>query len=287
MTAAARSTTASIIIPAHNEELAIGRLLTGLLADAATGEFEVFVVCNGCTDRTAEIARAHAPKASVIEIPERSKQAALRSGDAAAHAFPRVYLDADLELTASDVRELLSVLDHSGLLATAPQRQIRLDGVPWVVRSYYRVWERLPQVTSGLFGRGVIALTRQGVERILALPPAMSDDLAISEAFEPHERMVASRARVVIRPPKRFLDLMRRRVRVATGTAQFAHSTGLSKDSTTSLSFLLTLIRQRPSAAVDVLVFASVAVLARAGARHRLRKGDFRTWDRDESSRAG
>ena len=46
----------SIVIPAHNEAAVIGRLLSGLLAEAEPDEFEVLVVANGCHDATETVA---------------------------------------------------------------------------------------------------------------------------------------------------------------------------------------------------------------------------------------
>jgi hypothetical protein len=114
----------------------------------------------------------------------------------------------------------------------------------------------------------------------------MSDDLAVSEAFDPHERAIASRARVVIRPPRRVADLLRRRVRVATGTTQLARARGLRSDSKPALSMLFSMVRHQQCALLDVVVFVSVAVIARTWSRQRVRNGNFATWDRDESSRA-
>ena len=54
------STMTSIVIAAHNEETVIGRCLDTLLADAHPGEFDVTVVANGCSDRTAEVAGTRA-----------------------------------------------------------------------------------------------------------------------------------------------------------------------------------------------------------------------------------
>src|SRR5689334_11168861 len=48
----------AILVPAHNEEPVIGRLLRSLAAlDYAN--YEVCVVADNCDDRTAEIAHAH------------------------------------------------------------------------------------------------------------------------------------------------------------------------------------------------------------------------------------
>jgi len=275
---------ASVVIPAHNEQAGIGRLLTGLLAGASPGEFELLVVCNGCTDRTAEVAAGFEPDVTVLRIDQPSKQLALAHGDRHARWPIRVYLDADLELGSADLRALVAAVGQPGVLAAGPARVLPRTGVSWPVRAYYRVWEQLPQVRSGLFGRGVIALSEQGHQRVRQLPPAMSDDLAISEAFRPDERRVVESASVVIRPPRTLRDLVRRRIRVVTGNTELDERGGRSEAARTSPAVLVGLVRQRPANLPGVLVFLTVAVLAKLGARRRARTGD-RSWLRDESSR--
>ncbi|MEV7560402.1 glycosyltransferase family A protein, partial [Streptomyces sp. NPDC089795] len=212
----------SIVIPAHNEGRVIGRLLDALLADTSVSGADIVVVCNGCTDDTARVAGARGERVRVVEIPTPSKHAALRVGDEHAGGFPRLYVDADVVVGAADVRALVGVLDRNPeLLAAAPGRDIPLDGCAWPVRAYYRVWQRLPAVREGLFGRGVIAVTEAGHARLAALPPLMADDLAASLAFGPEERRVVEGARVVVRPPRTWSDLIRRRVRAATSSAVY------------------------------------------------------------------
>ena len=174
----------SIVIPAHNEERTIGRLLILLTLHGSSQRCEIIVVCNGCTDRTADIARATSPEVRVIEIVEPSKKLALRIGDIHASHFPRLFIDADVEIGSADVERLIRALSET-TLAAAPTRSVPRGGVSWPVRYYYDVWERLPQVRNGLFGRGVIALSEDGNKRVQALPQVMSDDLAMSEAFSP------------------------------------------------------------------------------------------------------
>lgn len=49
----------SIVVPAHNEELSISKTLSSLLAiDYPRNQFEIVVVADNCTDRTAAIARS-------------------------------------------------------------------------------------------------------------------------------------------------------------------------------------------------------------------------------------
>lgn len=273
---------ASIVIPAHNEEASIARLLESLKAGAQPGEFEVLVVCNGCTDRTAEVARGFGVEVS--ELAEPSKAAALAHGDSLARYYPRLYVDADVDLDVPAVRALCAALDGD-VLAAGPRRELVLDQASVLVRAYYAVWSRLPQVRTGLFGRGVVAVSAAGHERTRALPAVMSDDLAMSEAFAPSERAVVDEAVVTIRGPRTLRDLLRRRIRVATGNTQLDQVGRRSDEAKTSWADLLRLVRTEPRAAAGVPVFVGVAVVARLASRRRVRSGDFSTWLRDDSSR--
>ncbi|MFD5325497.1 glycosyltransferase [Streptomyces sp. NPDC127092] len=283
----------SIVIPAHNEERTLGRLLDRLLEGAAEREFDILVVCNGCTDDTAGVAAARGPRVRVVETPVPSKHEALRLGDRHAEGFPRLYVDADVELGAADVRALSAALSGPGaVLAAAPARELPMTGCSWRVRAYYRVWQRLPAVREGLFGRGVIAMSAEGHARLAALPPLMADDLAASLAFAPAERAVIPAARVVVRPPRTWPDLIRRRIRAATSTAQLEAHQGASSaagtpqpSARTGMSDLRALLRADPTLLPAMVVFLSAALAARRGARKAVAAGDFATWLRDESSR--
>ncbi|MFF9173295.1 glycosyltransferase [Streptomyces sp. NPDC014793] len=278
----------SIVIPAHNEARVLGRLLDSLLADPSGDETDIVVVCNGCTDDTARIAARRGPRVTVVEIPVPSKHAALRAGDDHARGFPRIYVDADVVITGADVRALTGPLadEASGILATAPERQLPLAACAWPVRAYYRVWQRLPAVREGLFGRGVIAVSKAGYARIAALPPLMADDLAASLAFAPEERLVVGAARVVVHPPRTWPDLVRRRIRAAVSTAQVEqHRDPREASARTGGADLLAVVRAEPGLLAGAVVFVATAVVARWRARKAIEAEDFGTWLRDESSR--
>src|SRR5690625_1123871 len=213
---------AGVVVPAHNEERVLPRLLTGLLKGAEPGELEVLVVANGCTDRTADAAR-EVSGVEVIETPVASKGHALGIGDDAASAFPRLYVDADVELGIGDVRALAEALRQPGILAAGPVRTIPMDGVATAVRWYYDVWQRLPGVDD-LFGRGVIAVSKAGHARLSGWSDVMSDDLLTAMRFERAETLVVESASAVIRPPRTVADLLRRRTRAITGNAMLAAS---------------------------------------------------------------
>lgn len=275
---------ASVVIPAHDEARVIERTLRGLLDRTGAGRLEVIVVCNGCTDDTADLARRFAG-VRVIEVPEPSKQRAMEIGNQAATAFPRVHLDADVTISGAD----LLILAHAvtgAVHAAAPKRVLPLRRSSWVVRGYYRVWEQLPQVRDGLFGRGVIALSEEGQRRVDALPRVLSDDLAASEAFAASERRVVEAACAVVHPPGTTADLLRRRVRVVTGNAQASELGIRRRSSVTTPSVLLRMAIRDPRVGVRVPLFLGVGLAARWRSRRAVRAGDFTTWLRDESSRA-
>ncbi|MCU7726408.1 glycosyltransferase [Actinoplanes sp. KI2] len=279
-------TRASVVVPAHNEAAVIGRLLTALVADARPGEFDIVVVPNGCTDDTAAIARSFGESVTVVETPVANKHHALRLGDRHAGHHPRVYVDGDVVLDAAAVRHLADALSEPGVLAAAPARRLNMTGRALVVRWYYRVWELLPSVREGLYGRGVVAIAEGGHQRIAEMPEAMGDDLAASVAFAPTERRVVEEAVVEVHPPRTTRDLIKRRVRSLTATAQMREISPEHTDQArTSRADLVRLTRGQPALLPHVAVFLAVTVIARLKARKPVREGDFSTWLRDESSR--
>jgi Glycosyl transferase family 2 len=277
----------SVIIPAYNEGRVIGRLLSRLIASAHPGELDVIVVPNGCTDDTVAVAAAFGPPVRVLSIASASKPGAIAAGDRAARGFPRVYLDADVEIGAEDLRAMQRELQRPGVLAAAPEREFVMTGRSWAVRWFYDIWTRLPEVQRGLFGRGVIAISEDGHSRVIALQPVIADDLAVSLAFEPYERVIVSEARVLIHPPKTFADLLRRRMRVTESTAQIKTTPGMpSPDiSLTRPSSLSSLARTGPMMTLQVCFFLFVSMIAKIGAKRSALMHDYSVWHRDESSR--
>ena len=278
----------SVVIPAHNEASVVGRLLSGLLAGAAPGEFEIWVVANGCMDDTAEIAGAFAD-VKVLITPQANKHAAMRLADEHAEGFPRLYVDADVELGSEDVRALAAAFDDADVLAAGPSRALPNERRPWTVRWFYDVWDELPVVRAGLFGRGVVGVSREGWERLRALPPLLGDDLAASLLFEPSQRRVVPEATVVVHPPRTGRALLKIRTRALVSTLQAADDPELASASgsaRTSVSDLRAIALASPVRATPKVVwFMALTVATKIRARRAVRTKDFRTWHRDDTSR--
>ncbi|ONH28992.1 hypothetical protein BL253_18000 [Pseudofrankia asymbiotica] len=255
-------------------------------ADAAAGPlFDIVVVCNGCTDGTAEVAARFGPAVRVLETDIPSKINALRLGDAATDVFPRIYVDADIEINAVGLRALAAAVGDGGHLAAGPERALNLAGCPWLVRAYYSVWARLPAVSSGLVGRGVVAVSEAGHRRIAVLPNVVNDDLYLHLAFGPDERTVVTAARATIRPPRRVADLLRRRTRASLGNAEQASARPAGETTSASARTVGGLLLSNPRQAPAVAAFLAITAGGRVSARARSRRGTV-GWLRDDSSRA-
>jgi hypothetical protein len=279
--------TLSIIVPAYDEARVIGRLLGQLVPSADEGGLDILVVANGCTDNTAEVAASFGPPVRVLSISAASKQEALAAGNRAAGNFPHLYVDADVELGSRDARELGRVLRRPGVLCAGPERVHDMAGCRWPVRWYYDVWERLPEVRRGLFGRGVVGVSKAGYTRLAARPQVLADDLAASLEFSSGERMIVPTAHVIVHPPRTFADLLRIRTRAAMGTNQLEGTQG-APDSTarTRNTDLMAIVRQDVRLTPKVGLFLMVALLARMIARRAAAMTSHSGWLRDESSRS-
>ena len=246
---------------------------------------DIIVVANGCTDDTVEVAASFGQAVRVLTLPVACKHEALTAGDRAAAGFPRIYVDADIELRANDVRALAAALRQPGVLAAAPRRELVMTGRPWQVRWYYDVWTLLPGVQRGLWGRGVIAVNEAGHRRLAGLPRLQADDLAASLMFEARETALVPAARVIIHPPMTFADLLGRRARCVTGVAQIEHAQGLDGSADRTRISELTAVVQGPAwhaAAGRVLPVGGR--LARLRASRARARGDYLTWLRDEAA---
>ena len=92
----------SIVVPAHNSEGTIGACLRALLAQEDVGAaYEVILVDDGSTDRTAEIAGGFGPPVRVIRQANRGAGAARNTGTSAALGGIVLFTDADCEPTPS------------------------------------------------------------------------------------------------------------------------------------------------------------------------------------------
>lgn len=267
----------SIIVPAHDEAETISSCLGSLMEDAHPGEFQVVVVANGCSDRTADLARTVHPDVTVVETQVASKANAIRLGESIATRFPRLYVDGDVRMTTRDARAVRDALLTS--LAASPRPLYRLELTTWPVRAYYQVWRGRPGVRAGLVGAGVYGLSEEGRERFGEFPDVLADDYFVQQLFAPGERRVVEGASSIVEPPKGLVALVDRRVRVTIGNRAI-DGTRASSERGPGLRSLL----GQGSGWGSVATFVAVTMIVRVTAVWRRCRGTAGEWTRRPDS---
>jgi exopolysaccharide biosynthesis WecB/TagA/CpsF family protein len=255
----------TVIIPAHNEESAIARCLAALRPGERPEKLQVVVVCNGCSDATAALA-ASFEHVTVIDTPVASKTAALNLGDRAAHGYPRIYLDADIELPRHVVDELVDELETTGLPAATVEFRLDLSSVSKSVARHYRARARAPY-PDHLVGRGVFCLSEEGRARFSDFPPVISDDLFVQSLVGRDECVTLETFSAVVRPPSTIRELVRVQSRVAAGNRE--HRLHYPDSGQQGSRSALVRAHLRPERWLDLATFLFVVGASRLLARAR------------------
>jgi len=259
----------------------IARTLDGLLPLLSSPEVDVIVVCNGCTDGTAEVARRY-PRVTVLETPVGSKPAALNLGDAATARWPRLYLDADVEVEAAAVEAVFRELSRPGApLASRPASIIDARGAMFPVPSYYRARARIPEQTTRLWGAGLYAASEAGHARFAAFPAVTADDSWFDGLFAEGEKTIVETTPARVYAPRTAAALLRILTRHRRGYVELA---AIDPGSQGRAWALLRTIRGLPSA-LDAFCYAALAVTARLRSRATAGGGN-QPWETDASARA-
>jgi glycosyltransferase involved in cell wall biosynthesis len=271
----------TIIIPAFNERSVITRTLKSITENAAPGELDVIVVCNGCKDDTASVARGFGQPVRVIETEVGSKPNALNLGDQAARTFPRVYIDADVLISIETIRSLVKRLEQGDAFAVAPTPNIDVAGCSWLVRAYYDIKSRLPSAREGIGGSGVYALSEAGHRRISEFPIITADDGYVRLTFRANERDTLAS----VFAPRTVRELIAIKTRSHYGSFELARMfPKLWENKEESNNSTLAGLFRYPWLWLKLSVYCWVTITAKRRAKDRIRVGSF-AWQRDETSR--
>lgn len=281
----------SVVIPAHNEESVIGRCLQALTSpEVKTAEpyrFEIAVVCNGCTDETTKIALRF-PDVTVFEISESSKVAALNAGDGVVATFPRIYLDADSQLSNHSALSLLQkAADYSDPVICSASVKFDMSRCSILARSFSRCAQRTSFGEFGIVGRGVYCLNAAGRERFERFPEVMGDDFFVASLFTADEQIIDPCATVVVRPTGDLRSLLRVRSRIYYGNREAGLERSQSLSPRQGWRNLAYAARRARSVGdvIDVAVYAGVNFVAKRRATKMIRSGLSPLWERDANSR--
>ena len=179
----------SFIVPAHNEEQHIGGTLRAIRAAAqAAGEsYEVIVVDDASSDRTAELAGAAGARVERVDYRQisrtRNAGARIASGDRL------VFVDADTLVSLQVLRAALAALDRG---AVAGGATLRMDGhVPLYVRGLVIATAAVMRRRNWFAGCFVFC-TRAAFETVGGFDETLfaSEEIALSKSFQRIGRVV-------------------------------------------------------------------------------------------------
>jgi glycosyltransferase involved in cell wall biosynthesis len=157
------SATGTIIIPAHNEQYFIAGLLKSLETHLSAPT-QIVVVANGCSDATAETARALG--CEVVEIAEKEFPSAARNyGVSLAKGDVFAFLDADVEVTQAWCNAYKRLLDCDNLpeyLLTGDQYWISKKP-SWIEKHWFLPLREFPK---NYINGGNVIVTRTLFDKI-------------------------------------------------------------------------------------------------------------------------
>jgi len=147
-----KSTPLSVIIPVYNEEEAICKVLDGILAHDA--DYEIIVVDDGSTDRTAELAENKG--VTVIRHAfRRGNGASVKTGLANANSENVCVIDGDGQHPPAEIPHLLEELRDADMVVGSRKSNYEGNRVRnignWVLRKLagYISGRKIPDLTSG------------------------------------------------------------------------------------------------------------------------------------------
>jgi len=225
-----------VILSAADEEGVIGARVENLLGQALSGaSYRVAIGCDGCTDGTAELARAAAVggpvsvSVSVVEFPSRrGKAAVLNDLVAASTADLLIFTDANTRFEPGAVAALAAVHEDPAVGAACGRLIFEAPpGTSPTPESAY--WDRETRIKEAEGRLGACLGANGGIysaERVLVspLPPDTTsmDDFLIPARIARSGRRVAFAAGAVAREDaaKDVAAEVRRRTRIGIGAGQ-------------------------------------------------------------------
>jgi hyaluronan synthase len=175
--------TVAVVMPAFNEEQAIGMSVRALLAvDYPEDKLEVVVVNDGSTDGTLREIHMVAdgePRVRVIDFPEnQGKRAAMAAGIRATEAEMIAFVDSDSVLERDAIRVIVQGFGDPRVGAIAGHAEVMNARESWITRMQavrYFVAFRVCKAAESIFGAVTCCSGCFSVYRRKAIMPALQD----------------------------------------------------------------------------------------------------------------
>ncbi len=242
----------SIGVCAYNEETNMGRLLRNLLYEQNLPfDFEMIVVCSGCTDKTPDIVKEFCAKDQRVRLviePERKGKAS------AVDKILDVYKGSYLFFVPADVLpekgSLVKLLEHFrddkvGVVGGKPALINEEKGVHGVEAMAYLMWRVHNQTLKTLnhdnvltHASGELLCIRRGI--VLKIPDNIINDDAYIAMMANRKGFIVRfdpNAGVRIKAPSTFADLVRQRKRIVYGHYQIKRILGSFPRTIESMAF--------------------------------------------------
>jgi glycosyltransferase involved in cell wall biosynthesis len=283
-----------VVIPAHNESAVIERTLRSILANRLDRALQVIVVANGCTDDTADRARAVAGEVGredvrieVIDTPVGNKIHALNLGDRAAEYFPRAFLDADIEMSGDLLQRVTDTFEGDPQARiVAPDVEYMFPGKNPFLSGYYHLWQSLPYVKRNTMARGFYAIDERLHERFVEFPQLTADDKFIRNLTTPDERRLVSGAYTRVHLPETLNDLLKVKTRWTFGNLELSErKPELNVNDRGEHDGAAAYVLARPWLWIHLPMFLYVYWYTRRAAQRKLRERRS-GWERDQSTRS-
>jgi len=274
----------SIIIPAYDEEKLIGTRIKNLLEPLATNCNEIIIVCNGCTDATADQARKIinqlANKSAldchiiVVELNIGSKINALNHAVNISKNPISVLLDADIEISSGDCAELVNFMTHNNLLAASPTSEFNYKQANWLNRRFYKI------VSSSTYNKehriaNVIALSAEAKAKLFPLPNVIADDAYIQRMIGKSDYKLLNTIHYTFNCPRTTLAMLKVQSRIIRGNLELKSKYP---------NLIAPKSKVSKSSALDRAIFITIKTAAFIIARLEL-LFNVKKWHKDDSSR--
>jgi len=153
----------SFVIPAYNEEFELAQTIRGIrsAATSAGQDYEIIVVDDGSTDRTAQIATAEG--ARLVQIQRRHIAASRNAGAHAARGDILFFVDADTRISGAHISGAIDAL-KSGCAGGGAR--VAVEGfVPFWARVFVRLFS-IVYFGSNLGAGAFLFTTRTNFEKV-------------------------------------------------------------------------------------------------------------------------
>lgn len=145
----------SIVIPAYNEEGAIGNVLADIRENFKGQDYEIIVVDDYSKDKTARIVKGEKDVILVTHARNKGYGLSIKNGIIKASGEFIITMDADGQHKAKEARKLLDYIGQYDMVVGARRlkdsRSLRLPG-KWLLKKIaeYMVNRKIPDINSGL-----------------------------------------------------------------------------------------------------------------------------------------